>query len=85
METITDLGNRLFAQSASMGALPTLYAATAPAVRGADYIGPDGFMENAGHPKKVQSNVRSHDRAAAAKLWEISGKMTGVRYDALTS
>lgn len=83
MESITDLGNRLLAQSAAMGALPTLYAATAPEVRGADYIGPDGFMENAGHPKKTRSNARSHDRDAAAKLWDVSVQLTRVPYAAL--
>lgn len=83
MESITNLGNRLLAQDAAMGALPTLYAATAPDVRGGDYIGPDGFLENAGHPKKTRSNAKSHDRAAAAKLWEVSAKLTGVAYEKL--
>ena len=82
-ESLSQLANRLAAQSAAMGALPTLYAATAPDVSGGDYIGPDGFGELWGHPKKVQSNRRSHDTAAAAKLWEISEKLTGVRYAAL--
>ena len=83
MESITDLGNRLLAQSAAMGALPTLYAATADEVRGGDYIGPDGFFENTGYPKKTQSNARSHDRADAARLWGISEKLTGVSYEAV--
>jgi hypothetical protein len=83
MESITDLGNRLLAQSAAMGALPTLYAATADGVRGGDYIGPDGFFENTGYPKKTQSNARSHDRADAARLWGISEKLTGVSYEAV--
>ena len=61
-----EFGNRLLAQSAAMGALPTLYAATAPDVHGGDYIGPDGFGEQWGHPKKVRSNARSHDRGGAA-------------------
>jgi hypothetical protein len=85
MESITDLGNRLFAQSAAMGALPTLYAATAPDVRGADYIGPDGWFENQGYPKKTTSNSRSHDEATAAKLWDVSEELTSVHYEALSS
>lgn len=48
--------NRFFAQKGPMGALPTLYAATAPDIQGGDYIGPDGFMEIQGHPTKVTSN-----------------------------
>jgi NAD(P)-dependent dehydrogenase (short-subunit alcohol dehydrogenase family) len=84
MEAITDLGNRLLAQSAAMGALPTLYAATAPEVRGGDYIGPDGLLENWGYPKKTASNARSRDAATAARLWDVSEEMTCVRYDALS-
>jgi hypothetical protein len=84
MEFLSQLSNRLVAQSAAMGALPTLYAATAPDVRGGDYIGPDGLFENWGYPKKVRSNRQSHDHEAARRLWEISERLTGVRYDALT-
>lgn len=84
MESLSEFANRVAAQSAAMGALPTLYAATAPDIRGGDYIGPDGVGELWGNPKKVQSNRRSHDTAAAAKLWEISEKLTGVRYAALS-
>lgn len=78
------LSNRFMAQSAAMGALPLLYASVAPDVRGGDYIGPDGFMEQWGYPKKVHSNQRSHDTEAAAKLWNLSEKLTGVTYTALT-
>src|SRR5579885_608517 len=46
------LGNALFGQPAAMGALPTLYAATMPEVRGGDYYGPDGFQELRGYPKE---------------------------------
>jgi hypothetical protein len=83
MESIMEIGNRQFSQSAAMGALPTLYAATSPDARGGDYIGPDGFMENNGHPKKTTSTARSHDRQAAARLWEVSEQLTAVRYAAL--
>ncbi len=75
--------NRVFAQSAAMGALPTLYAATSPDVHGGDYIGPDGFQEGWGYPRKVPCSAGARDAAAAARLWEISVQMTGVRYDAL--
>ena len=80
METMMGLANRLFAQSAAMGALPTLYAATAPELRGGEYIGPDGLGEMWGHPVKVNSNAASHDTAAAARLWQISEQLTNVRY-----
>jgi NAD(P)-dependent dehydrogenase (short-subunit alcohol dehydrogenase family) len=79
------LVNRVFSQSAAMGALPTLYAATSPDVRGGDYIGPDGFMEMAGHPQRVASSRRSRDPQAAARLFEVSEELTGVRFDTVTS
>ncbi|MBH23232.1 MAG: short-chain dehydrogenase [Myxococcales bacterium] len=82
-ERIMNLGNSLLAQSAAMGALPTLYAATAPHVRGGDYIGPSGPMEMRGHPVHVASTARSHDRATAQRLWALSEEMTQVRFDAL--
>lgn len=80
---VMELANRVFAQNSAMGALPTLYAATAPDVRGGDYIGPDGLGEQWGHPKKVQSNARSNDAESQRRLWETSERLTGVRYEAL--
>ena len=70
--------NRFFAQTPEMGALPTLYAATAPEIQGGDYCGPGRFVETVGPPKKVRSNGKSHDRAVAARLWTVSEEMTGV-------
>ncbi len=74
------LGNTLFAQSAAMGALPSLYAATHDAVRSGDFIGPDGFRQTRGYPRKVRSNRRSHDAQVAARLWEVSEQRTGVGF-----
>jgi NAD(P)-dependent dehydrogenase (short-subunit alcohol dehydrogenase family) len=73
------LGNALLAQPAAMGALPTLYAATA-AAQGGDYIGPDGLMQLGGHPRKVQSKASARDAAAGARLWALSEQLTGVKY-----
>ncbi|MGH7857680.1 MAG: oxidoreductase [Candidatus Binatia bacterium] len=84
MERLMALGNALLAQTAAMGSLPMLYAATASEVRGGDYVGPDGFGESWGHPKKVRSNARSRDAEAAKRLWTVSEESTGVRYDGLT-
>jgi NAD(P)-dependent dehydrogenase (short-subunit alcohol dehydrogenase family) len=83
LEGVMRLANRLFSQGADMGALPTLYAATAPDVEGGDYIGPGSVGEIWGAPRKVRSSSRSHDRAAATRLWDVSEKLTGVRYGAL--
>ncbi len=80
-EMIMGFANTIFAQSAAMGALPTLYAATSPDVRGGDYIGPKDFGGWRGHPAKARSNARSYDQATARKLWEVSEQLTGVTYD----
>jgi NAD(P)-dependent dehydrogenase (short-subunit alcohol dehydrogenase family) len=80
MTTVWSGFNRVFAQDAARGALPTLYAATAPDVQGGDYIGPGGFQEARGYPRKVESNARSHDGELARRLWDVSETLTGVRY-----
>lgn len=80
MESLTGVANSLFAQSAAMGALPTLYAATSPEVRGGDYIGPDGFGEMWGMPAKVGRSSAASDASTAARLWEVSEQLTGVHY-----
>jgi hypothetical protein len=77
------VANSLFAQSSEMGALPTLYAATAPDVNGCDYIGPGGFMNMRGFPVKEQSSDASYDEAAGRRLWLVSEELTGVHYTAL--
>jgi NAD(P)-dependent dehydrogenase (short-subunit alcohol dehydrogenase family) len=82
-EAIMRFANRAFAQPAAMGALPTLYAATAPDVHGGDYIGPGGFAEQAGYPKQVRSNRRSRDTDTQDRLWAVSEQLTGVSYEAL--
>lgn len=83
MERVSLLGNRLFAQTSAMGALPTLYAATAPEVRGGDYFGPSGVGEMWGSPKKVASSARSHDLESAVRLWQISRELTGIHFSGL--
>ncbi|MGO9924965.1 MAG: SDR family NAD(P)-dependent oxidoreductase [Mycobacterium sp.] len=73
------LGPVLF-QSAAMGALPTLRAATDPAVQGGQYYGPDGFLEQRGHPKIVPSSAQSHDEELQRRLWAVSEELTGVNF-----
>jgi NAD(P)-dependent dehydrogenase (short-subunit alcohol dehydrogenase family) len=76
------LSVRLFAQPASDGALPVLYAATAVDVHGGEYFGPDGRGEMRGHhPTLVQFSPAAHDKAAAARLWAVSEELTGVTFE----
>ena len=76
--------NRVVAQSAAMGALPSLYAATQPGLEGGLFIGPDGIGGQRGHPKVVDSSGRSKDRDAARRLWEVSAELTGVAFELST-
>ncbi len=66
--------------SPEMGALPTLLAATDPAVKGGEYYGPDGFRELRGYPKLVGSSKQSQDRAVQERLWTVSEELTGVTF-----
>ncbi|QQE79897.1 oxidoreductase [Alicyclobacillus sp. SO9] len=70
----------LFAQSAYMGALPTVYAAVNENLRGGEYIGPVGKSGMKGYPGIVKSNDRSYDTELAQKLWRVSEDLTGVHY-----
>jgi NAD(P)-dependent dehydrogenase (short-subunit alcohol dehydrogenase family) len=69
------LGNRLWAQSDDMGALPTLYAATQD-IPGGSYVGPDGFAERRGHPRLVGRSRAAADEEAAWRLWTLSEELT---------
>jgi NAD(P)-dependent dehydrogenase (short-subunit alcohol dehydrogenase family) len=73
--------NMVMAQSAELGALPTLYAATQPDVEGGSYIGPDGLGEFRGHPRVVSPNRQARDERVAARLWTVSEELTGVRVE----
>jgi NAD(P)-dependent dehydrogenase (short-subunit alcohol dehydrogenase family) len=75
----TRLAEPLF-QSAEMGALPTLRAATDPGVLGGHYYGPDGFGEQRGYPKIVASSEASHDVDVQRRLWTVSEELTGVTF-----
>ena len=74
------VGNRLLAQSAEMGALPTLYAATVADLPGGSFIGPDGRGEQRGHPRIVSAARKAYDEDAWRRLWEVSEALTGVHY-----
>jgi NAD(P)-dependent dehydrogenase (short-subunit alcohol dehydrogenase family) len=82
-ERITALGNRTLAQSAQMGALPTLYAATVEGLGGGEFYGPDGMRGMKGYPRRVRAADRAYDRDTARRLWKRSVALTGVDYGAL--
>jgi NAD(P)-dependent dehydrogenase (short-subunit alcohol dehydrogenase family) len=77
---IMSLGNRLIAQSAERGALPILYAAAMPDVRGGEFWGPDGPGELVGYPTRVGSSRSSRDGRTAVRLWERAEELTGAAF-----
>jgi len=68
------------AASADQGALPSLYAATAPHVPGGSFVGPDGLLEIRGHPKVVKAAGAAYEEGVARRLWEVSEDLTGVHF-----
>jgi NAD(P)-dependent dehydrogenase (short-subunit alcohol dehydrogenase family) len=78
-DQIARFGNRIFAQSEDMGALPTLFAATQD-LPGASFVGPDGFGEHRGYPTLVGRTAAASDVQMAKDLWAASEELTGVRY-----
>ena len=79
IDRLLRVGNRLFAQSAEMGALPTVYAATQD-LPGASYVGPDGRTETRGYPALVGRSAEASDVTLAERLWEESERLTGVGF-----
>ena len=75
------IGNRLLAQSAEMGALPTLYAATVPDVPGGTFIGPGGRKQQRGYPTVVTAARKAYEEDDWRRLWEVSEQLTGVHYE----
>lgn len=80
LKPAVDLFFSQIAQDAAMGALPTLRAATDPAVLGGQYYGPDGLGQTRGYPTIVGSSKKSHDADRQRRLWAISEELTGVVY-----
>ncbi|MGK4905745.1 oxidoreductase [Streptomyces albus] len=79
VERVMRLGSRLVAQSAEAGALPTLYAATAPRVAADSFTGPR-FLGWRGAPAPSWRAPWTLDDRASARLWAASERLTGVAY-----
>ncbi|WP_409428134.1 SDR family NAD(P)-dependent oxidoreductase [Mycobacterium sp. SMC-11] len=70
----------LVVQSAAMGALPTLRAATDPLVTGGQYYGPSGIGEQRGYPKLVDASKQAHEVELQQRLWAVSQELTGITF-----
>jgi NAD(P)-dependent dehydrogenase (short-subunit alcohol dehydrogenase family) len=71
----------LLSQDAARGALPILRAAADPGAGGGEYFGPSGWKESKGDPVRVAAAPAARDESAQARLWEISERLTAVRWD----
>lgn len=80
-KALMTVANKVFAQSAEAGALPTLYAATSPDAEGGEYYGPGGVMNMRGTPERQKSSRESRDEDDARRLWEVSESLTGVEFE----
>jgi len=74
----------LASQDAAHGALPTLFAATAPEATPGGYYGPNGFQELKGYPVPAKITAAARDVALAQRLWTESERLTGVTFGALS-
>jgi NAD(P)-dependent dehydrogenase (short-subunit alcohol dehydrogenase family) len=83
MQSLGDLGNAVVAQTAAAGALPILYAATAPTVGGGQYFGPDKLFGLRGSPGTASFVRAARHPEVARHLWQVSEELTGVRYGPL--
>lgn len=72
--------NRGNFQTAAQGAIPTLYAATAPDVVGGAYYGPTGPQEISGPLGLATVPAAAQDTADAARLWRVTEQLTGTRF-----
>ena len=77
---VTAFVNRIIARGPDMGALPILFAATAPGLANDSYIGPADKWQTRGYPTLVARNGAAHDALQARRLWDWSEEITGVTY-----
>ncbi len=79
---LLDAGFRLFAQSATDGALPLIYAAASPDAKAGGYYGPTGLGEIKGQPGPARVMPQARDAAAAERLWAVSETLAHVSFPA---
>ncbi|MEB3318840.1 MAG: oxidoreductase [Cyanobacteriota bacterium] len=68
-------------QSAAMGALPQLFAATAPEADPAGHYGPNQWGGMRGHPKAAPVAGAARDPERRQRLWEVSAELCGLASD----
>ena len=64
-------------QSAAMGALPQLHAATAPSAQGGEHYGPNQLGGLRGHPCICRVALAANKPAERQRLWSLSEQLIG--------
>lgn len=82
MQGFSTLFAKVASQSPAEGALPQLFAATAPDALRSGYYGPSQRLEMIGPPRPARVARQAKDEAVAARLWNVSEVLTGVSFPA---
>ncbi|AHH97819.1 SDR family NAD(P)-dependent oxidoreductase [Kutzneria viridogrisea] len=77
---VLDVLTKPLIQDMAAGALPSLYAATVPSVRGGQLYGPGNLVRSKGSPRLERPSARARDLDSARRLWTLSEELTGVGY-----
>jgi NAD(P)-dependent dehydrogenase (short-subunit alcohol dehydrogenase family) len=72
--------NALLLQPAAHGAWAQLFAATSPDAKPSTYYGPSQWLGLKGPPTVARMSARARNAADAARLWEVSEQLTGVKF-----
>lgn len=67
---------RLIFKSPEKGAQPSLYAATSPAIRGGEFVGPKLTI--------LTPSETARSEELARRLWDVSTELTGVRFEEIS-
>lgn len=70
----------LLAQPPKVGAMPTLYASTAPDAKGGELYGPDGWFKPSGTPALENPALAAKDTYLADQLWDWSEELIGEKF-----
>jgi len=76
---VVKLFNNTIAQSATAGAWPTLMAATDPALRGGELVGPSAFMQLRGTPGVVSASTKADDPELRSRVMTTTEALIGTK------
>jgi NAD(P)-dependent dehydrogenase (short-subunit alcohol dehydrogenase family) len=74
------LFGRVLFQPSERGALPTLFAATAPDAEAGGYYGPNRLQETRGNVAPARVPEAATDAKVASRLWSTAEQLTGISF-----